>query len=104
MARPRAYKHGIRCPECGSNWMPRKGTSQGRQVYRCGDCDRYYIHGLLTPAPAPPTGNRPGPCMKEAFLWSAIARIVGVTPPAVRREVKKGCIPGCEASRTAGVG
>ena len=45
MARPRAYNHDIRCPECGSNWMPKNGTSKGRQVYRCGDCGRYYTHG-----------------------------------------------------------
>ena len=40
MARPCAYNHDIRCPECGSNWMPKNGTSKGRQVYRCGDLIR----------------------------------------------------------------
>ena len=32
MARPRAYNHDIRCPECVSNRMPKNGASQGRQV------------------------------------------------------------------------
>ena len=36
MARPRVYRHVVRCPECGSNRMPKDGTSKGRQVYHCG--------------------------------------------------------------------
>ena len=32
LARPRAYNHDIRCPECGSNRMPRNDASPGRQV------------------------------------------------------------------------
>ena len=31
MARQRAYRHDVRCPACGSNWMPKHGTAQGRQ-------------------------------------------------------------------------
>ena len=38
MARPRVYRHDVRCPECGSNWMTKDSTSKGRQVYHCGDC------------------------------------------------------------------
>ena len=34
MARPRVYRHQARCPECGSNRMPKDGYSKGRQVYR----------------------------------------------------------------------
>ena len=32
MARPPAYNHDIRCPECGSNRMPKNGASLDRQV------------------------------------------------------------------------
>ena len=37
MARPRFYRRQARCPECGSNRMPKDGHSKGRQVYHCGD-------------------------------------------------------------------
>ena len=106
MARPRVYSHHIRCPACGSNWMPKHGTSKGRQVYRCGDCGRYY-----TPAAA---YTRPSAADKEQGLalhgegvpLSAIARTFGVTPQAVSRWVKKGgrrrcpdCAAGASSAR-----
>ena len=28
----------MRCPHCGSNWMPKDGRSRGKRTYRCGDC------------------------------------------------------------------
>ncbi len=37
MARERTYRHDIRCPDCGSNWMRKDGLSRGKQSYRCGD-------------------------------------------------------------------
>ena len=43
MARPRVYRDDARCPECGSNWMPKDGTSKGCQVYHCRDCGRRTI-------------------------------------------------------------
>ena len=52
MARPRAYSHAVRCPECGSNRMPRNGAAQGCQVYRYGDCQRYYTHGAAYTRPS----------------------------------------------------
>ena len=55
MARPRVHRHDVRCPECGSNRMPKDGTSQGRQVYHCSNCghraipntDGYRVYGWL---------------------------------------------------------
>ena len=38
----RAYRHDLRCPHCGSNGMPKYGTSRGKQTYRCGDCKHRY--------------------------------------------------------------
>ncbi len=29
----RDYRHDLRCPHCGSNWMPKYGTSRGKQTY-----------------------------------------------------------------------
>ena len=48
MAGQRAYRHDMRCPHCGSNWMPKDGRSRGKQTYRCGDCNYRYT----------PDGNR----------------------------------------------
>ncbi len=43
MARPRVYRHDVRCPDCGSHWMPKAGHSKGRQRYQCGECHRSYL-------------------------------------------------------------
>ena len=34
----RVYRSDLRCPHCGSNWMPKAGFSHGKQTYRCGEC------------------------------------------------------------------
>ena len=43
MARSRVYRHDVRCPDCGSNWMRKDGLSGGKQRYCCGDCGRRYL-------------------------------------------------------------
>ena len=48
MANRRAYRHDMRCPHCGSNWMPKDGKSRGKQTYRCKDCHHRHT----------PDGNR----------------------------------------------
>ena len=53
MAGPRVYRYDVRCPECGSNRMPKDGASKGRQVYHCGDCGRYQL--ILKIPPIRPT-------------------------------------------------
>ena len=45
MARQRVYRHDLRCPHCGSNWLPKYGFSQGKQTYRCGDCSYHFTPG-----------------------------------------------------------
>ncbi len=43
MARKRIYRHDIRCPECGSNWVCKNGHKKnGKQKYICNDCNRYF--------------------------------------------------------------
>ena len=62
------YPHGTptrlspRCPrpECGSNWMPKDGTSKGRQVCHCGNCGRRTIPDAAY--------QRPGAADKERAL------------------------------------
>ena len=91
-ARWRADSHDIRCPGCGSDRMPRNGTAKGRQIYRCGDCGRYYTHGDAYTRPGPPAGNRRWRTAREVVYQSAVARSIGVTPPTVSQwGKKKGC-------------
>ena len=78
--------------------MPKHGSSKGRQVYRCGDCKRYHIPAAAYTRPSAADKERGLALYQEGVSLSAIARIFGVTPPAVSRWVKKGgsrhC-PGC---------
>ena len=81
MARPRVYRHDVRCPDCGSHWMPKDGHSKGRQRYKCGECHRSYL----------PEGayHRPGPALKEhglrMYLEGSSLSAVGGSPDTVRR-------------------
>ena len=60
MASSRVYRHDVRCPECGSNWMPRDGASRCRQIDHCGDCGRRTIPDAAY--------QRPGAADKERAL------------------------------------
>ena len=95
MARPRVYRHDVRCPECGSNWMPKDGKSQGRQVYHCGDCGRRTIPDAAYQRPSAADKERALAMYQEGSSLSAVARIFGVSVPAVSRWVKKGGAPHC---------
>ena len=90
MARPRVYHHDVRCPECGSNWMPKDGTSKGRQVYHCGDCGRRTIPDAAYQRPSAADKKRALAMYQEGSSLSAIARIFGVSVQAVSKWVKKG--------------
>ena len=89
MARPRTYRHDMRCPHCGSNWLPKDGHSRGKQTYRCGHC--YYRFT--------PDGNRhyyseevKGQALAmyaEGSSISAIARVMNVKLATVFSWVKK---------------
>ena len=90
MVRARVYRHDVRCPDCGSNWMRKDGFSGGKQTYNCGDCGRRYL----------PEGayRRPGLGVKERAIesyvegssLSAIGRLLGYSATAVQGWVKKG--------------
>ena len=90
MARSRVYSHDVRCPACGYNWMPRHGSSKGRQVDRCGDCKRYHSPDAAYTRPSASDQERGLALYQEGVSLSAIARRFGVTPAAVSRWVKKG--------------
>ena len=95
MAHPRVYRHDVRCPECGSNWMPKDGTSKGRQVYHCGDCGRRTIPDAAYQRPGGADKERAPAMYQEGSSLSAIARIFGVSVQAVSKWVKKGGLPRC---------
>ena len=40
MSRPRTYRHHMRCPHCGSNWVVKDGRPRGKQTYRMPTCQR----------------------------------------------------------------
>lgn len=40
MPNRRQMSHGVRCPQCGDRWMPKDGSSRGRQTYRCRGCGK----------------------------------------------------------------
>ena len=85
----RMYRHDLRCPHCGSNWLPKAGLSRGRQTYRCGDC----LHRFV------PEGNRHYYSEEfklqamdmycEGSSISAISKVMGVKLGTVYSWVKK---------------
>ena len=93
MARPRVYHHDVRCPECGSNRMPKDSASKGRQVYHCGDCGRRTIPDAAYQRPGAADKERALAMYQEGSSLSAIARIFGVSVQAVSQWVKKGGAP-----------
>ena len=89
MARPRSYRHDVKCPHCGSNWMRKDGRSRGKQTYRCGECHHRHT----------PEGNRhyyPERTIRHALdmyaegaSMSAIARAMDIKLSTVFSWVKK---------------
>ena len=76
--RPRTYRHDIRCPECGSNWIVKNGKQKGKQTYLCRDCLRRFT-------PEAERIHHPKSKKKQAISMfcegmpiSAISRILGV--------------------------
>ena len=90
MARARVYRHDVRCPDCGSNWMRKDGFSGGRQRYCCGDCQRRCLPDGAYRRPAPAVKERGLAMYTEGSSLSAIGRVLGYSAQAVSQWVKKG--------------
>ena len=88
MARPCVYRHDVRCPECGSNWMPEGGASESRQAYHCRDCGRRTIPDAACQRPSAADQERALAMYQEGNSLSAVARIFGVNVQAVSQWVK----------------
>ena len=90
MARSRVYRHDVRCPDCGSNWMRRDGFTNGKQAYSCGDCRRRYVpHGAYR-RPSAGVKERGIAMYTEGSSLSAIGRVLGYSAAAVQGWVEKG--------------
>ena len=107
MARPRVYRHQARCPECGSNWMPKDGHSKGRQVYHCGDCSRHYIPEAAYHRPSAANKEHAMAMYLEGSSLRAIGRVFGVSAQAAsvwcgsKRGGARRAVPDGAAERTA---
>ena len=90
MARRRVYRHDVRCPDCGSNWMRKDGFSGGKQAYSCGDCGRRYVPDGAYRRPSAAVKQQGVDWYVEGSSLSAIGRVLGYSAPAVQGWVKKG--------------
>ena len=89
MARARVYRHDVRCPDCGSNWMPKDGLSNGKQAYRCGQCRRRYVPEGAYRRPSAAVKERGIALYLDGSSLSAVGRALGYSVPAVQGWVKK---------------
>ena len=85
MSRPPAYNHDIRCPEYGY-WMPHNGNFPRPPGLSLRRLRSLHPRRCLHPADREQAVAMHG----EGVSQSAVARLVGVTPPAVGRWVKRG--------------
>ena len=90
MVRARVYRHDVRCPDCGSNWMRKDGLSSGKAAYRCGDCQRRYVPGGAYRRPGAAVKERAIAMYTDGSSLSAIGRVLGYSTQAVSQWVKKG--------------
>ena len=89
MGRPRKCQSDIRCPHCGSNWMPKDGHSRGKQTYRCRECKhRHTPDGNRRYYPEK-TVRRAVDCYREGMSISAISRAMGISYVTVYTWIKK---------------
>ena len=89
MARARAYRHDVRCPHCGSNWMAKYGKSNGKQTYMCQECYHRYT-------PAGKQHKYPEAVKRQAIQMycegngvSAISRVLNVKTGTVYSWIQK---------------
>ena len=101
MALPRVSRHGISCPDCGSNRRSKHSFNQGMQ--RCtvaGTAADVISPAGLTSGPEPAVKERALPMYAEGSRLRAIGRVLGHSAPAVLGWVKKGA-PGPEPTAGA---
>ena len=90
MTRPRTYRHDVRCPDCGSNWMRKDGHIRGKQAYSCGDCARRYQPDASYRRPSATLKAQAIELYTEGSSLSATGRVLGYSATAVQGWVKRG--------------
>ncbi len=89
MARQRSYRHDVRCPHCGSNWIRKDGHTRGEQIYKCGECNRKHSAGAKRHHFSERVKEQAVEMCIEGMSLSAAARVVGASVPTVSGWVKK---------------
>jgi transposase-like protein len=78
MGKKRVYRHDIKCPECGSNWVSKNGhQTNGKQKYRCNDCNRTFTENPERVYLTKDEKDKIISMFSEGNTQSAIARIMG---------------------------
>ncbi len=90
MAGARTYRHDLRCPHCGSNWLPKAGLPRGKQTYRCGDCAYRFTPDGNRSYHSAQTMDRAMAMYTEGSSIAAISRVMDVKAVTVASWVKKG--------------
>ena len=68
----------LRCPHCGSNWLPKDGRSRGKQTYRCGDCLYRFTPGGNRHYYSEKVKSQAMSMYVDGSSVSAISRVMGV--------------------------
>ena len=85
----RAYRHDLRCPHCGSNWLPKYGRSRGKQSYRCGYCLYKFTPGGNRSYYSEAVKSQAVEMYCEGSAIAAISRVLGVKVGTVGSWIKK---------------
>ena len=85
MARLRVYLHDVLCPECGSNWMPKDGTSQRPPSISLRRLRTPYHPRCRLSETQRCDKERALAMYQEGSLLSAVARIFGVSVQAANQ-------------------
>lgn len=104
MARARIYRHDVRCPDCGSNWVSKYGKSGSHQKYRCNDCHRYFVPDAQRRMFSEATRQQAVTMYCEGTNVNAISRIVGAKHGTVYAWIKKSPVGATSDGSTCATG
>ena len=98
MARPRVYRHDVRCPECGSNWMPR--TAHPKAAWYIIPATRTPYHPrCCLPVPSPCGGDGATTATMVSLVSPPGSTAQSATPPLCPvSEQPAGCTAICTGS------
>lgn len=89
MARPRSYRHDVRCPHCGSNWMVKNGKANGKQTFRCNECHHRHTPDAQRHVYPEKVRQQAGTMYCEGNSIEAISRVLSVKVGTVTLWIKK---------------